>query len=191
VTPITRLLEAFSANRYGNPRVNDEVSSGRRRSGLIVLAAALVATASCTSSGGKHSTPRPGPASCTVTKASDRHGEPPQALRDVLGADAENTAGKGNLWVLLAPEYHGDRSPDGSYRFKIGWWRGIAGPLVLTAKRLDGRGTAHVESTQDAYPPTGMLPTNVVTSTRGCYRLTGTLTGTRYDSELRVVIKIG
>ncbi len=58
----------------------------------------------------------------------------------------------------------------------------------LTASTVRAR--ARIDADQSAYPPTGFLPTNVVTSTPGCYRLTGTLKGTRDDSKLRVVIKI-
>jgi hypothetical protein len=139
------------------------VTSGRRRSGLIVLAAALVTLTSCTGSDAKRSA-RPSHAPCAVTKASDRRGEPPAALREVLGADVHKVVGNGNLWVLASPEERGDRFPDGTYRFKIGCFRGIAAPLVLAAERLDGRGTAHVDANQSAYPPTGFLPSSVVAS---------------------------
>lgn len=64
---------------------------------------------------------------------------------------------------------------EGGYPIKIGWARQIEGHLEVSARRLDGPGTATTETHEDAYPATGVRPTNIVFSDLGCWEVTGTL----------------
>ena len=75
---------------------------------------------------------------------------------------------------------------DGSIHAKVGWWRGAAGRLIVTGRRLDAAAPplgAHVPS---GYGRTGFQPTGLVFPTVGCWRVEGRVG----DARLSFVVKV-
>lgn len=79
------------------------------------------------------------------------------------------------LQVLLMDGDYQTTASEGGYLIKIGWMRQIEGDLEVSARRLDGPGSATAAMNEEAYPATGVLPTNIVFSDLGCWEVTGTL----------------
>lgn len=90
--------------------------------------------------------------------------------------------GNGSLWVGGLGE-HGvigvERSSglvDGRGRvsWKLGWWRVLAGNVVIAGRRLDGVGRLVSEAgTVEEYGPKGFVASGVTFSRPGCWRITG------------------
>jgi hypothetical protein len=80
----------------------------------------------------------------------------------------------------------GTINADGSIRAKIGWWRGIEGPLRITGKRLDAHAPSLTADIPDGYEPTGFQPTALTFPTTGCWAVRGHLGSAR----LRFVVLV-
>jgi hypothetical protein len=79
-----------------------------------------------------------------------------------------------------------DIAADGSITTKQGWWRGLAGRLVVTGRRLDGtaaRLRAHVPA---GYGSTGFVPVGLTFPTMGCWRVDGRLGTARLTYVVQV-----
>jgi hypothetical protein len=77
---------------------------------------------------------------------------------------------------------------DGSISLKLGWWRGVAGTLVITGRRLD-RPTGPLRGDvppNESYGETGFIPSSVVFPSTGCWRVTGKQGG----ASLTFVVKV-
>jgi hypothetical protein len=75
---------------------------------------------------------------------------------------------------------------DGSIHAKVGWWRGVAGRLTVTGRRLDAAApplTAHVPS---GYDRTGFQPTGLVFPSTGCWRVEGRVGAARLTFVVKV-----
>ncbi len=155
----------------------------------VVLAAAIglcVAAAGC---GGD------GAAACRPTVPPVRQGRPPapfsaasfnygtRLLRAQLPPGGRLPAGK-----LPDGGYLATIERDGSISTKLGWWRGLRGPLRISGRRLDRRAAplrtnvAPIES----YGATGFLPTILSFPTTGCWRVTGRVGRARLSFVLDV-----
>lgn len=76
--------------------------------------------------------------------------------------------------------------PDGSISTKLGWWRGVAGTLVITGRRLDAPAPPLRAHVPDGYGPLGFQPTGLTFPTVGCWRVTGRLR----PASLTFVVKV-
>jgi hypothetical protein len=63
--------------------------------------------------------------------------------------------------------------PDGSIETKLGWWRGVEGPLRVHGRRLDAAAPPLRADVPDGYPRTGFQPAGIVFPAEGCWRVTG------------------
>jgi hypothetical protein len=138
------------------------------------------------------SEPIAAPAACPVTRPN---GVQPPLTADVFGR-GNGDYGNGQLWTALwtwgegaisVPAHH--VQPDGSLGpLKWPWWRGVAGPLVITGERLDApaeplqaygpdgklldRPPASSGEFKLVYPETAFHPTGLVFPTAGCWEIT-------------------
>jgi hypothetical protein len=125
--------------------------------------------------------PAVSPAKCDVTT-----GRSPKLPRDVRALGRE-WFGHGDLYVATQPPaFREPPLPDGGIDIKVAWFRRVPGPLTVTARRLDGEGTAQVHTSSEGYPETGPLPTSAVVSGPGCWELTGKLATTTTVAIVRV-----
>jgi hypothetical protein len=127
----------------------------------------------------------------TNTKAAAEAGWDPRT-GVCTSSEADQTGGlygSDSLAVVL-PANQADPLPaipyDGGYYFKVGWRRGVAGPLTIDLERLDGPGSGYAEI-PDGYPQTGMQASGIVVSAPGCWRVTGHLD----DATLSFVSHVG
>jgi hypothetical protein len=100
----------------------------------------------------------------------------------------EELTRSGGRWLGAEPLFvvHGYserdaiRQPDGTYPLKVGWWRGSAGQLNISAVRLDRAGTLmSFEATSQGYDATGFLPSSVPLPAKGCWQISGELNGAK------------
>ncbi len=71
----------------------------------------------------------------------------------------------GAIWASI--------EPDGSIVAKLGWWRGVAGKLVIGGRRLDASAPPLRAHVPDGYGATGFQATGITFSTAGCWKVTG------------------
>lgn len=116
----------------------------------------------------------PTDAEALACRVSDQRSRPlPAALGDAWGPDWQ---GRGDLYAAIQSRtYTGDRLDDGRIGFKLGWWRRRTKHLRLSARRLDGAGTAEFATMESAYGTPGILPAGVTFSQPGCWQVTGRL----------------
>jgi hypothetical protein len=62
---------------------------------------------------------------------------------------------------------------DGSIWAKVGWWRGIAGTLHISGRRLDRPAPPLRADVPDGYGARGFVPSGLTFPTVGCWRVTG------------------
>jgi hypothetical protein len=87
--------------------------------------------------------------------------------------------GSGDLWVgglwphgvIAAGPGFVDRH--GRVGMKFGWWRGVAGRLHITGRRLDAPAPHVVADASSGYGGTGFQPSGVIFPTEGCWEVTG------------------
>ena len=77
-------------------------------------------------------------------------------------------------------------NPDGSIRAKQGWWRGAAGTLVITGRRLDAQAPPLRADIPSGYGHRGFVPAALTFSTPGCWKVTGKVGGARLTYVVRV-----
>jgi hypothetical protein len=75
---------------------------------------------------------------------------------------------------------------DGSISAKLGWWRGVAGRLAITGRRLDRRGPPLRADVPGGYGSRGFQPSGLTFPTVGCWRVTGKLPGARLSFVVKV-----
>jgi len=161
----------------------------------IVAAAGAVAVAAgaagnAVSASGAHGTAK----TCPVTLPNGQ--QPPAAALSALPPVPPEWDGNGKLWVKLWP--HGvmvatkaTTAPDGSFGFKIPWWRATTGTLTVTSTRLDARSQAVPGDVPDGYGSTGFQVSGVSFSTQGCWRVTGRVGKTSLSFVTLVVTAAG
>lgn len=110
---------------------------------------------------------------CPVTppNGSIPPGEQPSALYH----------GDGKLWTTLWPEGQiifepggpGEIAADGSLSMKWPWWRGVAGQLTITGRRLDAPESPLRHSIPNGYGESGFQATALIFPSAGCWEITG------------------
>jgi hypothetical protein len=84
-------------------------------------------------------------------------------------------------------------NPDGSISAKLGWWRGKAGKLVISGRRLDARAPQLRFRASNGYGEKGVQPSILRFPTFGCWEVTGKLVRTETGSvvaRLRFVVRV-
>lgn len=76
--------------------------------------------------------------------------------------------------------------PDGSISAKVGWWRGVAGTLVISGRRLDAAAPPLRAHVPEGYGPRGITPSGLTFPTVGCWRVTGKVR----PASLTFVVKV-
>jgi hypothetical protein len=104
---------------------------------------------------------------------------PPAPDPYYLGADAY---GNGQLWVGLWSDGVIVATPDqveedGSIGMKVPWYRGQAGELTITGRRLDADAPAAWAEVPDGYGERGFLPSGIHFPSEGCWEVTGRVGG--------------
>ncbi|MET9242493.1 hypothetical protein [Nonomuraea sp. NPDC003709] len=136
----------------------------------VVLTLAAVLSCPACSSGA-------GPGDCPVTLPSPA----PTSSNGTPGPffGRESSHGAGSLWVGgLEPDGVIEAGadfvrPDGSISMKYGWWRGVAGKLEISGRRLDGPAAPLRSDVPDGYGDTGFQATGVYFPVEGCWEVTG------------------
>ncbi len=77
-------------------------------------------------------------------------------------------------------------NPDGSISAKVGWWRGVAGKLTITGRRLDRRARPARAEVPEGYGPQGFQVSGITFPTIGCWRVVGRVGNAR----LMFVVKV-
>lgn len=134
--------------------------------------------------GGSPSRPR----SCTVTLPNGK--PPPAAALTALPPLPPAFHGNGRLWVKLWPlGAIVDRHPraDGSIGVKLPWWRGLAGRLRISGRRLDAKAPPLRARVPSGYGSSGFQPSGVVFPSEGCWRVTGRVGRARLSFVVLVV----
>jgi hypothetical protein len=104
------------------------------------------------------------------------NGETPPAERPSPGHH-----GNGQLWVSLwsdgvvvfQPGGSGFVLPDGSLQMKFPWWRGVAGPLTISGRRIDANAPPLGAYIPHGYGDSGFQATSLIFPTPGCWEVTG------------------
>ena len=88
--------------------------------------------------------------------------------------------GNGTLWTVLWPDgkvlITSDdqvRASDGALTMKFPWWRGIAGPLSITGRRLDAPSPPLQAMIPEGYGEIGIQASGLIFPTAGCWEVTG------------------
>jgi len=147
-----------------------------RSAGALALIAAVGAALSGADRAGGALARRATAKACPVTLPNRRL--PPPPARGALPPVPPIWDGNGKLWVKLWPLGVMVVSPlvvnpDGSYSFKIPWWRATRGSLSIVARRLDETAKPVRGAAPGGYGSTGFQPSAVNFSTQGCWRVTG------------------
>lgn len=152
--------------------------------GLLLLAAAGYANA-------QHSPARLAAPACEITVPNDivAGGQPVQA--DSYGNESLSTFG---LWpggtIVFEPGGSGFVTKEGSLGMKFGWWRGIAGHLRISGRRLDGQAKPLRAEISDGYGTIGFQPSYIIFPTPGCWQVTGCV-GKAHLTFVTKIVKIG
>ena len=86
--------------------------------------------------------------------------------------------GNGKLWVSLWPDgrviaRHEDIKADGSIDVKFGWWRGVQGQLVISARRLDSASPPARGDVPTGYGDQFFQASSITFPTEGCWAVRG------------------
>jgi hypothetical protein len=144
-----------------------QIGMGRR---TILLGLALLAWLGLAASAGEE---KP----CPVTEPN---GQAPPGERP-----AQAHYGNGFLWTGLWPNGKvvftiggtGEILANGSLAMKFWWWRGVAGKLAITGRRLDGPAAPLGSRIPDGYGEIGFQSTALLFPTVGCWEVTGSVGG--------------
>jgi hypothetical protein len=75
---------------------------------------------------------------------------------------------------------------NGSISAKLGWWRGVAGTLVITGHRIDVPAVALRSDVPDGYGARGFQPSGLTFPTVGCWRVLGRVRSSKLTFVVRV-----
>ena len=89
--------------------------------------------------------------------------------------------------MVFRPGGAGFVLPDGALQVKFGWWRGSAGRLTITGRRLDGEAPPLRARIPDGYGANGFQATALIFPTPGCWEVTGHLGDARLTFITEVV----
>jgi hypothetical protein len=163
---------------------------------LVVLGAAIVVAAGCTTTGTPTAAPSP---TASPTAASPEASGPPSMPAAPTGTcpvtvprpvpatepwrqalfGSESAYGNGSLWVGgLGPGGVLDVGPelidaDRAVSIKFGWWRAVSGTLRITGRRLDGAAPPARSNVPDGYGDIGFQSSGVSFPVPGCWEVTG------------------
>jgi hypothetical protein len=158
-----------------------------------VIAALVLATATCTSSPAasvapntKRSPSTP-PRACPVTLPAGDH-----RARDPAGL-GKSGYGNGRLWVGLWPHGIAQARADnvnrhGGIVMKFPWDRSVSGRLRITGHRIDAQAPPLRAPIIDPRPK-GFQPTSLVFPTEGCWQVTGTVRGVSLTFVTEVTLR--
>jgi hypothetical protein len=76
---------------------------------------------------------------------------------------------------------------DGTIRVKQGWWRGQAGRLLITGRRLDRSAPPARANVPTGYGDTGFTPVELLFPTTGCWRVDARQGTAKLSYVVRVV----
>ena len=99
--------------------------------------------------------------------------------------------GNGEIWTVLWPEGvvlipRGRVEDDGTLSMKFPWWRGVAGALVISGRRLDAPSVPLRADIPDGYGPIGFQATALIFANEGCWEVTGRVG----EAELTFVTRV-
>ena len=125
----------------------------------------------------------------------------PPALVDVLPNDqgerpslSASEHGNGFLWIPGFPTggkiaVHSEHwDPDGSLRWKMGWWLGVPGRLHITGRRLDAPAPPLEADIPEGYGGIGFQAAGLHFPSEGCWEVIGRVVSPNREASLRVVL---
>jgi hypothetical protein len=113
------------------------------------------------------------PGSCPVTAPLGR-ARAPRGLATLAGpSDADDSFGRGGLWVLLPSATANAVPVHAGYSVKVGWYLDGDGDLRLGGERLDGAGSVDYDTYQVPGPGPRMQASSLTLSALGCYAIEG------------------
>jgi hypothetical protein len=145
----------------------------------VAVIALLAALAGCGGESKSSSTPATKP---TATPVAARAGTCPVTLPNGNTPPGEKPSelyyGNGRLWTAMWPynvivATRHDIRADGSIEVKWPWFRGVAGRLQVTGRKLDGKPARLPADIPDGYGSTGFVPSALSFASEGCWRITG------------------
>lgn len=122
-----------------------------------------------------------------------------QPQEGVPGVHAGYNYGNGALDVNLWPTgtltpgrlpggaRYAELQPNGSIVAKLGWWREASGKLSIEGERLDAAAAPLRARIPDGYGPRGFQSTLLTFPTAGCWRVVGSVAGSRLMFVVRVL----
>jgi hypothetical protein len=156
------------------------------RAWTYALAASLLVAVGCSGETRQPSSPPPTAQSVSTLSEQALRSCPATVPNGQHPASVEGFGhGNGSLWVALWPRGRliagtlPDGSswavikPDGSIDAKLGWWRGVEGPLTIQGMRLDADAPPLRADISQGYGVSGFQPTGIIFPTEGCWRVTG------------------
>jgi hypothetical protein len=154
--------------------------------GIVTVAAIGIAgcampTETSATGGDKHEEGRVGECERTEPMTASELGRQPGAS----SAEVRVNYGKDDLWVMLPPPDLAPIKSGSTYSVKVPWWRSVPGDLQMSARRLDGPGTADAEI-PSGYGKQGFQVSGLMLSDLGCWEVTGVLG----DSVVTFVIDV-
>jgi hypothetical protein len=81
---------------------------------------------------------------------------------------------------------YADIKPDGAIVTKLGWWRGVEGPLRITGKRTDAAAPPLRADVPAGYGPTGFQATQITFASTGCWKVAARAGDERLEFVVRV-----
>jgi hypothetical protein len=124
-------------------------------------------------------------AAATAARSMSMTGSPPEECPVTIpngaplsSAPAPGRHGSAELWVGLS---YGGRivagpemiDSDGSIGVKFPWWRGVAGQLTITGRRLDGPAPPLRADIPPGYGDIDVQASRIIFPTEGCWEVTG------------------
>jgi hypothetical protein len=129
--------------------------------------------------------------SCPVTAPLGR-ARAPHGLATLVGAsDADDSFGRGGLWVLLPLATANAVPVRAGYSVKVPWYLVGRGDLRLAGERLDGAGSVDYDTYQVPGPGPRMQASSLTLSALGCYAIEGEHHGEAITWVFRATVSPG